>query len=108
MKLRVATVVCGLTFLLALLGVAGSAQAASSKTPRLSGLRCVPVTADACAKGVRVAVGKQIQLRGRGLKRDMRVTFRWSRGALATKLARSRGGWTVRVPAGTALGTVGV
>ncbi|HEV2777343.1 MAG TPA: hypothetical protein VGV90_17270, partial [Solirubrobacteraceae bacterium] len=110
MKLRVATIVCGLVFVLAVLvvlGVAGSAQAAS-KAPRLTGLRCVPVTAKACRQGVRVAVGKQIQLQGRGLKRNMRVSFRWSRGALATKLVRSRGGWTVRVPAGTALGTVGV
>ena len=36
----------------------------------------------------------------------MRVSFRWSRGALATKLARNRAGWTVRVPPGTALGKV--
>ncbi len=107
MKLRVATIVCGLVFVLAPLGLAGTAQAAS-KAPRLTGVRCVPVTAKACKQSVRVAVGKQIQLRGRGLKRGMRVTFRWSRGALATKLVRSRGGWTVRVPAGTALGTVGV
>ncbi len=107
MRLRVATIVCGLVFVLAPVGLAATAQAAS-KAPRLTGLRCVPVTAKACKKGVRVAVGKQIQLQGRGLKRNMRVTFRWSKGALATKLARSRGGWTVRVPAGTALGTVGV
>ena len=38
----------------------------------------------------------------------MRVTFRWPRGALATKLRRSGAGWTARVPAGTALGRVGV
>jgi hypothetical protein len=107
MKLRVATIFCGLVFLCSLLGVAEAAHAAS-KAPRLTGLRCVPVTAKACKRTVRVAVGKQIQLRGRGLRVGMRVTFRWSRGALATKLARSRGGWTVRVPAGTALGTVGV
>lgn len=107
MRLSVATIVCGLVFLLALLGFATSAQAAS-KAPRLTGVRCVPVTAKACKSSVRVAVGKQIQLRGRGLKRAMRVTFRWPKGALATKLERSRGGWTARVPAGTALGTVGV
>ena len=107
MKLRVATIVCGLVFVVLALGVAGAAQAAS-KAPRLTDVRCVPVTATACKQSVRVAVGKQIQLRGRGLKRGMRVTFRWPRGALATKLVRTRGGWTVRVPAGTALGTVGV
>jgi hypothetical protein len=107
MKLRVATILCGLVYVLALLGTAQAAQAAS-KAPRLTGVRCVPVDAKACKRSVRVAVGKQIQLQGRGLKKGMRVTFRWSRGALATKLARSRGGWTVRVPAGTAVGDVGV
>ncbi len=69
----------------------------------------MPVTAKACKGGaVRVAVGKQIQLRGSRLKKGMRVTFRWSKGALATKLTRSGAGWIVRVPPGTALGTVGV
>jgi hypothetical protein len=106
MRLRVATISCGLLFALSLFGVAEAAHATSK--PRLTGLRCVPVTAKACKRSVRVAVGKQIQLRGRGLKAGMRVTFRWSRGALATKLDRSRGGWTVRVPAGTAQGAVGV
>ena len=57
---------------------------------------------------MRVAVGKKVQLRGNRLKSGMRVTFRWSKGALATKLARSSTGWTVRVPAGTALGKVSV
>lgn len=107
MKSQITTIACGLVFVVALFGVAGSAHAAS-KAPRLSGVRCVPVTAKACKQTVRVGVGKQIQLRGRGLKRGMRVTFRWPKGALATKLMRTRGGWTVRVPAGTALGTVGV
>ena len=107
MKPLIATIVSGLVLLLALLGVAATAHAAS-KAPRLTGVRCVPVAAKACKQSVRVGVGKQIQLRGRGLKPSMRVTFRWPKGALATKLMRTRGGWTVRVPAGTALGTVGV
>jgi hypothetical protein len=107
MRLRVLTICCGLLFALSLLGVAEAAHAAS-RAPRLVGLRCVPVSAKACKHGIRVAVGKQLQLRGRGLRSGMRVTFRWSKGALATKLVRSRGGWTVRVPAGTALGRVGV
>ena len=38
----------------------------------------------------------------------MRVSFRWSRGALATKLRRSPAGWVVRVPAGTKPGTISV
>ncbi len=81
---------------------------ARSKAPRLTGLRCVPTTAAACRHGVRVTVGRQVQLRGRGLRPGMRATFRWSRGALATKLARGRAGWTVRVPPGTAAGKVAV
>ena len=109
MKLRLATIACALVFVAALAGLAGVAQAqAASKAPRLTGLRCVPTTATACRNGVRVSVGKQIQVRGRGLKRGMRVTFRWPKGALATKLVRNRAGWTVRVPAGTALGKIAV
>ena len=108
MRLRAATIVCALMFVLAVLGAAASAQAAS-KAPRLTGLRCVPTTAAACRSAVRVAVGKQLQVRGRGLKRGMRVSFRWPKGALAAKLVQSaRAGWTVRVPAGTAPGRVAV
>jgi hypothetical protein len=108
MRLRAATIVCALMFVLAVLCAAASAQAAS-KAPRLTGLRCVPTTTSACRHGVRVAVGKQLQVRGRGLKRGMRVSFRWPKGALAAKLGRSaRAGWTVRVPAGTAPGKVAV
>ena len=107
MKLRLATFCCALMFVLVGLGMASAAQAAS-KAPRLTGLRCVPTTLKACRQGARLSVGKQVQLRGRGLRRGMRITFRWPRGALATKLGRSRAGWTVRVPPGTALGKVGV
>ncbi len=107
MKLRVATLVCALAFVLAPIAATGTAQAAS-KAPRLTGLRCVPTTAAACRNGVRVSVGRQLQVRGRGLQRGMRVTFRWSRGALATKLRRGGAGWTARVPAGTAAGRVAV
>ena len=105
--MRPATIVCAVVFVLALVGVADTAQAAP-KAPRLTGLRCVPTTAAACRTGVRVSVGRQVQVRGSGLKRGMRVTFRWPKGALATKLVRNRAGWTVRVPAGTALGKVAV
>ena len=108
MRLRVATTCCALVFLLALLGFASAASAASSKAPRLTGLRCVPTTTKACRNGVRVSVGKQVQVRGRNLRRGMRVTFRWPEGALATKLVRNRAGYTVRVPPGTALGNVAV
>jgi hypothetical protein len=107
MRLRVATIFCALVFVLALLGVAETAQA-KTKAPTLTGLRCVPVAAKACRNGVRVTVGRQLQVRGRGLKRGMRVSFRWSRGALAAKLVRNRAGWSTRVPAGTAPGKIAV
>lgn len=92
---------------LALLLAATPAQARSS-APRLTGLRCVPASTPACRRAVRVSAGRQIQLRGRGLSAGMRVTFRWPRGALATKLRRRAAGWSARVPAGTALGRVKV
>jgi hypothetical protein len=106
-KLRLATAFCALVYVLALLAVADSAHARSA-APRLTGLRCVPATTAACRRAVRVATGRQIQLRGRGFVSGMRVTFRWPRGALATKLRRTGAGWSVRVPAGTAAGRVGV
>ena len=53
-------------------------------------------------------IGKQVQLRGTGLKAGMRVSFRWSKGALATKLRRSPAGWVARVPPGTKAGTISV
>ncbi len=68
----------------------------------------MPASTPACRQAVRVAAGRQIQLTGRSLTSGMRVTFRWSRGALATKLRRSSTGWTARVPAGTAVGRVAV
>ena len=105
-SLRVAVVACAAVFLLSL--VALSSADARTRAPRLTGLRCVPATAAGCRLAVRVTVGRQIQLRGRGLKSGMRVTFRWPKGALATKLRRSRAGWTASVPAGTAAGKVGV
>ena len=107
MKLRVATIVCALVFVLAIVGFASAAQAAS-KGPRLTGLRCVPASAKSCRNGVRVTVGRQLQVRGRRLRRGMRVSFRWPKGALASRLVRNRSGYTVRVPAGTALGKIAV
>jgi hypothetical protein len=55
-----------------------------------------------------VRIGKQVQLRGQGLKAGMRVSFRWSRGALATRLRRSPAGYVARVPPGTKPGTISV
>src|SRR4051812_38149165 len=81
---------------------------ARSRAPVLTGLRCVPATRAECKQRPQVQIGKQVQLRGSGLKAGMRVSFRWSRGALATKLRRSGAGWVVRVPAGTKAGTISV
>jgi hypothetical protein len=86
---------------------AGSAVAAS-RTPKLAQIRCVPVKAKSCSGGVAVRVGKQVQLRGTRLVLGMRVTFRWPRGAIATKLHRGAAGWVARVPAGVRPGTVAV
>src|SRR3954453_16453596 len=89
-------------------GVAPSGAGAATLGPVLPGLRCVPATKAACRQRPQVQLGKQLQLRGRGLKAGMRVSFRWSRGALATKLHRSKAGWVVRVPVGVKPGTISV
>ena len=44
----------------------------------------------------------------RELKLGMRVTFRWSKGAIATKLHRGAAGWVARVPPGVRPGKVQV
>jgi len=88
--------------------LAPSGAGARTRPPVLTGLRCVPATKAQCRARPQVMIGKQIQLRGRNLKAGMRVSFRWSRGALATKLRRSSAGWVVRVPAGTKAGTISV
>jgi hypothetical protein len=88
--------------------VGASPAAAASRTPKLTQIRCVPVTAKSCSGGVAVRVGKQVQLRGSRLVAGLRVTFRWPRGAIATKLHRGSAGWVARVPAGVRPGTVAV
>jgi Putative peptidoglycan binding domain len=85
-----------------------SAQAANPRAPKLANVRCVPASAASCTQGVAVRVGKQVQLRGTRLRLGMRVTFRWSKGALATKLHHGKAGWVARVPAGTRPGSVQV
>lgn len=85
-----------------------TAGAANPRAPKLAGVRCVPVSASSCKAGVAVRVGKQVQLRGTKLRLGMRVTFRWSKGALATKLHHGNAGWVARVPAGVHPGRVQV
>jgi Putative peptidoglycan binding domain len=101
-----AMITCATVFAGSLLALATAD--ARTPPPRLTGLRCVPATAAGCHSAVRVTVGRQIQVRGRGLRSGMRVTFRWPKGALATRLRHSRAGWTAAVPAGTAAGKIGV
>jgi peptidoglycan hydrolase-like protein with peptidoglycan-binding domain len=78
------------------------------RPPTLTALRCVPASRAACQPRPQVMIGRQVQLRGTRLKAGMRVSFRWSTGALATRLKRSQTGWVARVPAGTKAGTVSV
>src|SRR5690242_5768021 len=81
-------------------GATAAEASAAARAPKLAGVRCVPVTARSCSAGVAVRVGKQVQLRGTRLRLGMRVTFRWPKGALATRLHRGAPGWVARVPAG--------
>ncbi|MBE2315193.1 peptidoglycan-binding protein [Solirubrobacter sp. CPCC 204708] len=85
-----------------------SADAARKRAPELTRIRCVPAASATCKSGVKVTVGRQLQLSGRRVYKGMRVSFRWTRGALATKLDRSRVGYVARVPPGTRAGTVQV
>lgn len=94
--------------LVALLLLGAAPASAASRAPRLLELHCVPPGAARCARGPAVPVGLQVQLRGTPLYTGMRVTFRWSRGALATTLRHTRAGWVVRVPARVRPGPVWV
>lgn len=88
--------------------VPASADAARKRAPELTRIRCIPAASATCKSGVSVTVGRQLQLSGKRVVKGMRVSFRWPRGALATKLDRTRVGYVARVPAGTAAGTVSV
>src|SRR3954453_7343819 len=84
------------------------ASAARKKAPELTRIRCVPSTSATCKSVIRVTIGRQLQISGKRIYKGMRVSFRWSRGALATKLDHTRVGYVARVPAGTTAGTVSV
>jgi hypothetical protein len=96
----------GLVLVLAGLSTAGPAAAAHAPAPRLTAVRCVPASAKGCRAQVAAKAGAQLQLSGRSLFSGMRVTFRWSTGALATTLQRKKAGWIAKIPAGTHPGTV--
>ena len=82
------------------------ASAARQKPPELTRIRCVPAASATCKAQINVTIGRQLQISGKRIYKGMRVSFRWSRGALATKLDRSRVGYVARVPAGTRAGSV--
>ena len=84
------------------------ASAARKQPPELTRIRCVPATSVTCRSGVKVTIGRQLQISGRRIYKGMRVSFRWPRGALATRLDRTRVGYVVRVPADTRAGRVSV
>ncbi|HWK29774.1 MAG TPA: peptidoglycan-binding domain-containing protein [Solirubrobacter sp.] len=94
--------------LLALAAPAAPAEAARHRPPQLTRIRCVPATTPSCKSSVSVTIGRQLQFSGKRIAKGLRVSFRWSRGALATKLDRTRVGYVARVPAGTRAGTVSV
>jgi hypothetical protein len=98
----------GAVIALALCGLAvpAAAQAKPHPNPQLARLRCVPATAPACRAGISVQIGKQIQLSGTRLYKGMRVSFRWTQGAIATRMDHTRVGYVARVPAGVRVGTV--
>ena len=101
---------CAISLALAVFALVapGSAEAARKKAPELTRIRCVPATSATCKTSVKVTIGRQLQISGKRVYKGMRVSFRWSRGALATKLDRTRVGYVARVPAGTRAGTVSV
>ncbi len=89
------------------LAVPAAAQA-KVRAPYLLGVRCVPATAAGCKGMTRAKIGAQVQLRGNRLYKGMRVSFRWTTGALASTLQHKASGWIARIPAGTKLGQVAV
>src|SRR4051794_4402365 len=97
----------GLLVIALVLALAAPAQA-RKRPPELTRIRCVPATSATCKTAVKVTIGRQLQFSGKRLYKGMRVSFRWSRGALATKLDHTRVGYVARVPAGTHAGAVQV
>jgi peptidoglycan hydrolase-like protein with peptidoglycan-binding domain len=102
------TISCAAGCIAALALVAPAGAQARHRPPQLTRIRCVPPTSSTCRNGIRVTIGRQLQLSGRRVYKGMRVSFRWSRGALATRLDHTRVGYVARVPAGTHAGAVKV
>src|SRR3954471_22867146 len=97
----------GLLVIALVLALAAPAQA-RKRPPELTRIRCVPATSATCKTAIKVTIGRQLQFSGKRLYKGMRVSFRWSRGALATKLDHSRVGYVARVPPGTHAGVVNI
>jgi hypothetical protein len=92
--------------LLAVLATVPAAAQARTRPPHLKKAACVQARGSNCRGGA--AIGAQVRLSGQRLYSGMRVSFRWARGAIATKMERRRGRLVVRVPAGTGAGRVKV
>jgi Putative peptidoglycan binding domain len=89
-----------------LVGAVPATAQARQRAPHLKQVRCLPGRGSQCRGGA--AIGAQLQLTGQRLYRGMRVSFRWSRGAIATKLGKRGRRLVVRVPNGTGGGRVKV
>jgi peptidoglycan hydrolase-like protein with peptidoglycan-binding domain len=90
------------------LAAPATAHAIGHRAPQLTRIRCVPATTATCRTGIKVTIGRQIQISGRRVYKGMRVSFRWPKGAIATKLDHTHAGYIVRVPPGTSTGMVSV
>src|SRR3954471_5778206 len=88
--------------------IAPATGQARPRPPHLTRVRCLPAGSSTCQTSVKPTVGSQLRLSGRRLYTGMRVWFRWSGGALSTRLGHTRVGYVTRVPVGTRLGRVKV
>jgi peptidoglycan hydrolase-like protein with peptidoglycan-binding domain len=85
-----------------------AAQATHRPRPHVRQIRCVPAGKAACKTTPTAVIGDQIRFVGVGLYHGMRVSFRWPKGTINTRMKTSGRAFWVFVPAGTRAGTVSV
>ena len=85
-----------------------AAQATHRPRPHLTRVRCVPAAKAACKKTPTFVIGEQLRFAGTGLYHGMRISFRWPKGTINTRMKSSGRALWVFVPAGTRAGTVSV
>jgi Putative peptidoglycan binding domain len=85
-----------------------AAHATHRPAPRLTRIRCVPATKSACNKTPTFVIGDQLRFTGKGLYHGMRISFRWPKGTINTRMKTSGRALWVFVPAGTRAGSVSV